>query len=68
MSYVCVWWCAISSDVVLPHPFTGSAADASCGTTNLHIDISDAVNVMVSPSPLEGGRGTLAACIVELIV
>eukprot|EP00731_Ephydatia_muelleri_P021270 Em0013g997a len=24
----------------------GSAADASCGTTNLHIDISDAVNVM----------------------
>ena len=27
---------------------TGNAAHKSAGTTNLHIDMSDAVNVMVS--------------------
>ena len=44
-------------DVGHTHYYAGSPAHPSCGTTNLHLDISDATNVMVSlrlslsPSP-----------------
>ena len=47
---VCVCVCVCDATAISVCITPGTAVYPEYGTTNLHLDISDAVNVMVSPS------------------